>query len=72
MILYDKRSETAFPAHLNPQTHKAREIRFALSSLFMAYCGLMTFRPGTQSKWRLLNVATSLPRSSAVAATMTS
>ena len=34
------------------------------------HCGSITFSPTTQSKWRLLNVATALPRSSAVAATM--
>lgn len=40
--------------------------------ILMDYYGSMTFNPGTTSKCRLLNVATSLPRASAVAATMTS
>ena len=52
--------------------HVGNPVRSHLDSIFMAYCGSMTFSPGTQSKWRLLNVATSLLRSNAVAATMTS
>src|SRR5260370_18478887 len=36
------------------------------------HAGSMTFSPRTSSKWRRLNVATSLPRSNAVAATMIS
>lgn len=38
----------------------------------LAHAGSMTFRPMTTSKWRRLNVATLLPRSSAVAATIKS